>query len=148
MSYKNKETSFKGDAMYSINCTGDAVVGDEVKLERALFNGSYKNPKFAGFEILEGKIIKDSYGVKKGQHTFTLLLINGSKLRIKGRNLYKNGTFRKFWDDETKRYDACEEKHCRGNDSREKRDIERYGYTPTTMDGCVVAYSMRVDIHG
>jgi len=112
---------FKGDSEYWISATGDAVVGDEVKFSRAVFEGSYTNPRFAGYEVIEGKIIKDSYGADKQQHTFTLQLKDGSKMRIKGRNLYREGLYRKEWDNGVKRKEALEEKHNRGDAAREKR---------------------------
>jgi hypothetical protein len=107
---------------YSIDATGDAVVGDEVAFEKAVFTGSFRRPKFAGTVLVIGKIIADSYGYQKQQHTFTLLLPNGEKLRIKGRNLYRNRLYRKPWPDEQKRWDALDEKHTRGNYSREVRE--------------------------
>ena len=39
-------------------------------------------------EVLEGEVVKSSYGYKTGQHTFTLLLTNGEKKLVKGRNIY------------------------------------------------------------
>jgi hypothetical protein len=107
---------------YSINATGDACVGDEVAFERSVFTGSFRRPKFAGTQLVLGKIVADSYGYQKQQHTFTLLLPNGEKLRIKGRNLYRNGLYRKPWADEKARYAALEEKHARGAAARETRE--------------------------
>lgn len=49
------------NSIYSINCTGDACVGDEVRFERAVFTGSYPNARFLHNEIVEGRIIRDSY---------------------------------------------------------------------------------------
>lgn len=116
------ETSnYTGDEIYSVRCTGDAVVGDEVRFERATFSGSFRSAKFAGFETVTGKIVKDSYGRDKQQHTFTLLLDEGSELRIKGRNLYGNGTYRKLWADESIRRAAADEKHARGDSARAAR---------------------------
>ncbi len=117
--------TYKGDDIYYLNCTGDCVVGDEVRFERATFTGSYTNPKFAGYELITGKIIKDSYGAAKQQHTFTLLLPNGATMRIKGRNLYANGTHRKPWLDESERKQAQIEKHDRGTIARKTRSIRK-----------------------
>lgn len=39
--------------------------------------------------VVEGDVIKSSYGSNKGQHTFTIDW-NGQKLLVKGRNLYPN----------------------------------------------------------
>lgn len=79
------------------------MVGDEVRFERAEFGGSYKKPMFLRFEFVTGKIVADSYGADKQQHTFTIELTNGTKTRIKGRNLYREGVWRKAWADESKR---------------------------------------------
>ena len=115
-------STFRGDEIHTIDCTGDAVTGDEVAFERATFSGSFRNAKFAGFERVSGRIIKDSYGADKQQHTFTLALADGSTMRIKGRNLYANGVWRKAWSDEAARKPALDEKHARGDAARRARD--------------------------
>lgn len=117
--------TFSGDEVYTIPCTGDAVKGDHVRFSRALFSGSFRNAKFVGFETITGEIIADSYGKDKQQHTFTLLLENGEKLRIKGRNLYANGVYRKAWEDESARAEAADEKHARGDTARAAREERR-----------------------
>ena len=38
--------------------------------------------------ILEGEVITSSYGKLTNQHTFTILLLDGTKKSIKGRNIY------------------------------------------------------------
>lgn len=116
------ESTYVGDTDFTINCTGDAVNGDEVRFERATFTGSFRNAKFAGFEMITGKIVRDSYGRDKQQHTFTLELADGSSLCIKGRNLYKSGVWRKPWTDETARHAAVDEKHARGDRARAVRE--------------------------
>jgi len=116
-----QESQYKGDAEYSIRCTGDAVCGDEVRFERAVFTGSFRAAKFSHFELITGTITKDSYGAAKQQHTFTLQLSDGNTTRIKGRNLYANGTYRKPWINESKRVAARDEKHERGNQARATR---------------------------
>jgi hypothetical protein len=110
---------------YIIDCTGDAVLGDELTFERAVFIGSYPNAKFSHNETVEAVVISESYGAKKQQHTFTLLLPNGEKTMIKGRNLYRNGVFRKPWFDESKREEALKEKHRRGDLARTERIIRK-----------------------
>jgi hypothetical protein len=120
-----QEPDFKGDAIYTINATGDCCVGDEVRFQRALFSGSFRNPKFAGFELVTAKIIKDSYGSEKQQHTFTLETEDGETTLIKGRNLYKNGVYRKKWEDESQRKKALDEKHERGSSARHQRRVRK-----------------------
>lgn len=119
---------FSGDHIYNVDCTGDCCIGDEVKFSQAQFSGSFKKPVFDGFKVIEAQIISDSYGQAKGQHTFTLILSDGAKMRIKGRNLYRNGTFRKLWKDETERLIVLRDKHERGERSRNYRNFEKSLY--------------------
>jgi len=58
----------------------------------SFFRGRCTGAKFLREDILTGVIIKDSYGKKTGQHTFTIQLADGSLKRVKGRNLYGNIT--------------------------------------------------------
>jgi len=87
---------------YSIDCTGDCRIGDEIKFEKAVFKGDWRNPAFSHLETIEGKIVKIGKGPKTGQLTFTVETSSGH-LRIRARNLYRNGVFRKKWDDENAR---------------------------------------------
>jgi hypothetical protein len=116
---------FVGDNNYSINCTGDACVGDEVCFSRAKFKGSWRKPKFDGYELVAGKIIADSYGAQKQQHTFTILLDNGENTLIKGRNLYANGLYRKPWTNECERSSVLDEKHERGTMARSQKEYRK-----------------------
>ena len=104
-----------------IDCTGNACKGDYVEFERAVFIGSYPRAKFLENEIVTGLIISDSYGKGKQQHTFTIQLDDGTKTRIKGRNLYRNGCMRKEWDNEEERQTILNEKYGRGNKARSQR---------------------------
>jgi hypothetical protein len=99
---------------YVIDCTGDCCRGDEVEFERAVFTGSFRKPRFSHNETVRGTIVKESYGIKTGQHTFTILKTDGEKLLIKGRNLYRNRVMRKPWENEDSRLSVLEEKHKRG----------------------------------
>lgn len=112
---------------FTINCTGNCVVGDFVQFERAVFTGSYPKARFSHNETIEGEITKESYGASKQQHTFTIRLPNGDTTRIKGRNLYRNGTMRKPWADENERLEALKEKYARGDAARAAR-YSRRGY--------------------
>ena len=123
-------STYKGDSKYSINCTGDCVVGDRVCFERACFEratfgGSFQKPVFEGFERVEGTIVRDSYGADKQQHTFTIRYDNGKESLIKGHNLYANGVWRKPWEDESLRSLAQKEKHARGDLARATRTQRR-----------------------
>ena len=113
--------AYQGDEIYNIDCTGDCVVGDEVRFERATFTGSFRNARFAGFEQITGRIVADSYGRDKQQHTFSIEVDAPDDLRIKGRNLYANGIWRKPWTDENQRENLADEKHARGDRARAAR---------------------------
>jgi len=91
----------KTDTHY-IDCTGDVVKGDEVCFQRATFTGSFRSAKFAGMETIEGKVIAEAYGDAKGQHTFTIQTAD-KKIRIKGRNLYRETVHRAKWENESDR---------------------------------------------
>lgn len=41
-------------------------------------------------QTIKGEVVKNSYGPKTKQHTFTILDQNGEKHLVKGRNLYPN----------------------------------------------------------
>lgn len=119
---------------YSINCTGDAVTGDHVRWTEAVFSGSHRKPKFAGTRTIEARIVNDSYGSEKQQHTFTLEVTAaegvdapplGKKIRRKGRNLYRNDTYRRKWDNEAFRQECLDEKHGRGDKARAAREERR-----------------------
>lgn len=116
---------------FSVNCTGDACRGDVILFtERVFGGGMYKNRKPLGTRRIAGLILKDSYGAEKQQHTFTIRVIasdgyapleTGVSIMRKGRNVYRNGTRRKLWDDENARRRILENKHERGSIARRMR---------------------------
>jgi hypothetical protein len=115
---------------FTINCTGDVVAGDIIRFTEAVFSGSYKNPKYVGDRVIEANVLKESYGEEKQQHTFTLEITNssginpissGEIIRRKGRNIYRNGTERQEWEDESLRHEVADEKHQRGDFARSVR---------------------------
>ncbi|XP_057976226.1 zinc finger CCCH domain-containing protein 62-like isoform X2 [Malania oleifera] len=84
-----------------------------------------------GTRIIAGRIVKDSYGAAKQQHTFTIEVLwsKGEKplpplhpLLIKGRNLYRLKTMRQKWEDEGERQKVLLEKHSRGTSARANRE--------------------------
>ncbi|XP_051135624.1 zinc finger CCCH domain-containing protein 62 isoform X2 [Andrographis paniculata] len=114
---------------FVLNCKGDACVGDTVMFVQKV-NEVGKCP--GEVRLIVGRIVKESYGAAKQQHTFTIEVLwsKGKKplpplhpLLIKGRNLYKLKTMRQKWDDEGERLKILSEKHARGNAARMKRDI-------------------------
>jgi len=99
---QDRNSTYAGDTAYSIKCDHDVTVGDEVQFMRAVFNGSYPHTEYAGLEMVTGKVIGESICDNDGKrkHTFTIETQVGKKTRITGKNLYKNGVWRKPWKDE------------------------------------------------
>jgi len=123
---------------YSVSATGDVVVGDIIKFNESVFVWSFKKAKYKGERTVEAEVVKDSYGAKTQQHTFTLKIISaqgidaytlppGKLTTRKGRNLYKKGVNRKPWPDESKRETVADEKHLRGKEARDKRQRRLFG---------------------
>ena len=119
---------------YSFDVTGDACRGDQIAFARAVFSGSLWHPRFAGYEVVEATIIRDSYGAKKQQHTFSLLLKDGRVVRRKARNVYRVITMAKPRD-LAEREEALREKHARGDAARAARDA-RLGQAGDPWGGC------------
>ncbi|XP_015077910.1 zinc finger CCCH domain-containing protein 62-like isoform X1 [Solanum pennellii] len=121
---------------FVLNCKGDACTGDVVMFEQNVYemfsiaSRSATGPP-CGTRIVAGRIVKESYGAKKQQHTFTVEVLwsKGEKplpplhpLLIKGRNLYRLKTLRQKWDDEAERQKILSEKHARGSVARSSRE--------------------------
>nr|KYP50457.1 Zinc finger CCCH domain-containing protein 62 [Cajanus cajan] len=136
---------------FVLNCKGDACTGDVVLFEQNVYemfniaSRSASGPP-CGKRIVAGRIVKESYGAAKQQHTFTffrqqnastypvliqieVLWSKGEKplpplhpLLIKGRNLYRLKTMRQKWEDEVKRQKILMEKHSRGSFARADRE--------------------------
>jgi hypothetical protein len=71
--------------------TGDTVTWNAPQFTGGSFyRGRCQGAKYTGDKQLSGTVIRHSYGELRGQHTFTILLTDGSKKRVKGRNLYPN----------------------------------------------------------
>ncbi|WCJ39363.1 SAP domain-containing protein [Euphorbia peplus] len=121
---------------FVLNCKGDACTGDVVMFEQNVYemfsiaSRSASGPPI-GTRIIVGRIVKESYGAAKQQHTFTIEVLwsKGEKplpplhpLLIKGRNLYRLKTLRQKWDDEGERQKVLLDKHSRGSLARSARE--------------------------
>ncbi|KAL6137394.1 hypothetical protein ACLB2K_062686 [Fragaria x ananassa] len=121
---------------FVLNCKGDACTGDVVMFEQNVYemfdiaSRSGRGPP-CGTRTVAGRIVKESYGAAKQQHTFTIegLWSKGEKplpplhpLLIKGRNLYRLKTLRQRWEYEGERQEALMEKHLRGSLARSDRE--------------------------
>lgn len=121
---------------FVLNCKGDACMGDIVMFQQTVYEGYNIASRSAcgppcGERIVAGRIVKESYGAAKQQHTFTVEVLwsKGEKplpplhpLLIKGRNLYKLNTMRQRWEDEAERQRVLNEKHRRGSIARSNRE--------------------------
>ncbi|EOX91349.1 SAP domain-containing protein, putative isoform 1 [Theobroma cacao] len=134
---------------FFINCTGDVCKGDVVLFEQKVyekFNKVTRHGRLLGRRTVAGKVVKESYGKAKQQHTFTelfrpLMTLSASSmffmqkvevlwskgikklpslfpLLVKGRNLYKLKAYRQRWSDEAERRNVLAEKHRRGKAAR------------------------------
>tara|TARA_R110002020_G_scaffold440356_1_gene650999 strand:+ start:2590 stop:2931 length:342 start_codon:yes stop_codon:yes gene_type:complete len=77
----------------------DIVKGSKIKFTESVFGGGFRNPKFLGTRTITGIVINESYGEKRGQHTFRIKVLDcdgwDSKsvkptIFRKGRNVYRD----------------------------------------------------------
>ncbi|XAR73962.1 hypothetical protein NMG60_11008104 [Bertholletia excelsa] len=118
---------------FVINCTGDVCKGDVVLFTQKVykkFDKVTKRGSFLGSRTIAGRVVKESYGAEKQQHTFTIEVLwsKGIKtlpplfpLLVKGRNLYKLKTYRQRWNNGKEREKVLAEKHKRGAAARLER---------------------------
>ncbi|XP_021714266.1 uncharacterized protein LOC110682275 isoform X1 [Chenopodium quinoa] len=119
---------------FVINCTGDVCKGDTVLFKQKVYGRSFdkvtRQGKLLGKRTVAGRVVKESYGAAKQQHTFTVEVLwsKGIKklpslfpLLVKGRNLYRLKTCRQPWKNEGERRKVLAEKHRRGTAARYKR---------------------------
>ncbi|RYQ80551.1 hypothetical protein Ahy_Scaffold1g106887 isoform D [Arachis hypogaea] len=128
---------------FIINCTGDVCKGDVVLFRQKVyekFDKKTRNGRVIGSRTVAGRVVKESYGAAKQQHTFTVEVLWSSGYRklpplfpllIKGRNLYKLKTYRQRWKNEADRVKVLSEKHRRGEAARSVRAMrqkKKHGY--------------------
>ena len=104
---------------YSIDCQGDACRGDVITFLKEIWLSN----KCCGTIRLFGRIFEESYS-NNGRHEFQIVLHNGAKIDIRGRDLYKYELKRMPWNDESKREEILKEKHLRGEFIR-RRNYEK-----------------------
>ncbi|XP_062188281.1 zinc finger CCCH domain-containing protein 62 [Phragmites australis] len=130
---------------FCINCKGDVCRADAVLFKQKVYGKSGKrHAKCIGKRIVAGRVIKESYGRGKQQHTFTIQVFwsKGAGnlpplhlLLVKGRNLYRMMTFRQPWPNEMERLKTLEEKHNRGDAARRVRALNRPKSAGNTLKG-------------
>ena len=113
----------------------DLVTGSKIRFTEGVFGGSWKNPYFRGNRTIEGTIVKESYGAKRGQHTFTIevhsaegldadeIEING-KIRRKGRNVYRNCEILELPEDHARLADEKHERAAIAKEAKYRRWID------------------------
>ncbi|VVA09536.1 Hypothetical predicted protein [Prunus dulcis] len=131
-----------GEALYPkssfvVNCTGDVCKGDVVLFTQKVyekFDKVTRHGRILGKRTVAGRVVKESYGAAKQQHTFTVEVLwsRGIKklcplfpLLVKGRNLYRLRTFRQRWSNEAERSKVLAEKHRRGEAARRVRAMKK-----------------------
>ncbi|GMJ07981.1 hypothetical protein HRI_004467300 [Hibiscus trionum] len=132
----------KAEALYPvssfyINCTGDVCKGDVVLFTQKVykkFDKVTRHGRLLGKRTIAGRVVKESYGKAKQQHTFTVEVLwsKGTNklpplfpLLVKGRNLYRLRTYRQRWSDEAERRNVLAEKHKRGDAARLVKAMKR-----------------------
>ncbi|XP_022739336.1 uncharacterized protein LOC111291702 isoform X2 [Durio zibethinus] len=110
-----------------LRITGTKAVCQQRILEHWRFNKVKRHGRLLGSRTVAGRVVKESYGKAKQQHTFTVEVLwsKGTKkfpplfpLLVKGRNLYKLKTYRQRWSSEAERRNVLAEKHRRGKAAR------------------------------
>ena len=103
------------------------TTGTKIKLTESVYTGSWKHPRYVGDRTILGTIVKDSYGAKRGQHTFTVQVEEstgvdapdvGKKICRKGRTLYKKAEVISYPDDHA---DLAKEKEVRAADAKDQK---------------------------
>ncbi|XP_031114732.1 zinc finger CCCH domain-containing protein 62-like isoform X1 [Ipomoea triloba] len=132
-----KGETFYPRSSFKIDCTGDVCKGDVVLFTQEVYKNFDKVTRSAdvlGKRTVAGRIVKESYGAAKQQHTFTVEVLwsQGVKklpplfpLLVKGRNLYKLKTLRQRWPNEKERLGVLAEKHRRGTTARLVRETSK-----------------------
>jgi hypothetical protein len=114
----------------------DIVVGDEIEWTEPVWDTAYstfrrgrRGKAPAGERTIRANVLRESYGERTGQHTFTLEVLSadgykppavGETLRRKGRNLYGNLVDHMPGPD-VGRDGRADDKHRRGDAARQAR---------------------------
>ncbi|KAK0603717.1 hypothetical protein LWI29_007870 [Acer saccharum] len=141
-----------GEALYPtssfvFNCTGDVCQDDVVLFTQKVyekFDKVTRHGRVLGRRTVAGRVVHESYGAAKQQHTFTIEVLWSRgfnklpplfPLLVKGRNLYRLRTFRQHWNNEAERVKVLAEKHKRGAAARTVRAIRKTKKTWPANEG-------------
>ncbi|XP_019420301.1 PREDICTED: zinc finger CCCH domain-containing protein 62-like isoform X1 [Lupinus angustifolius] len=130
------------ESSFIINCTVSLSIGDVCKGDFVLFRQKVyerfdkmtRHGRILGNRTIAGRVVKESYGAAKQQHTFTVEVLWSSGVKklpplfpllVKGRNLYRQKTYRQRWKNEADRAIVLSEKHRKGAAARLVRAIRQ-----------------------
>ncbi|CAL0331813.1 unnamed protein product [Lupinus luteus] len=125
------------ESSFIINCTGDVCKGDIVLFRQKVyekFDKMTRHGRTLGNRTIAGRVVKESYGAAKQQHTFTVEVLWSSGVKklpplfpllVKGRNLYRQKTYRQRWKNEADRAIVLSEKHRKGAAARLVRAMRK-----------------------
>lgn len=114
--FKNRE---------DISTERDATKGDVILFSEAVFRGKFPNAKYDRDRNILGIIEKESYGDKRGQHSFKIRVLDSDDINIsegdriirKGRNVYgKDFQMIRLASEQ-----ELQDKHDRGQEAKEKK---------------------------
>lgn len=144
---------------FSINCKGDVCLGDTVLFLQNAYDMPFDIERRCasgpplGQRWVAGKVVNESYGTEKQQHTFTIEVLwsTGTRpfcvmrpVKVMGRNLYRLHTLRQLWPNEAERQKVLDEKHARGGRARALRravkSLKSRGRTKSRQDARVHPY--------
>ena len=102
------------------------TVGTKIRLKESVIEG-YPRRRLAGKREIVGTVAKESYGAKRGQHTFTIKVESadgykapeiGKKILRKGRNVYGKCQVLSYPDNHA---ELAEEKAARASSAKDKK---------------------------
>jgi len=102
------------------------TAGTKIRLKEQVFEG-YPRSRLAGQREIVGTITKESYGAKRGQHTFTIQVESadgykapeiGKKILRKGRNVYGKCQVLSYPDNHA---ELAAEKAARASSAKDKK---------------------------
>jgi hypothetical protein len=102
------------------------TVGTKIRLKESVIEG-YPRRRLAGKREIVGTVAKESYGAKRGQHTFTIHVESaggykapeiGKKILRKGRNVYGKCQVLSYPDNHA---ELAEEKAARAKSAKDKK---------------------------
>lgn len=129
--------------------------GQIIEWTEKVFLGHGKDAIFCGERTNTGRIIKESYGDKRGQHTFTILILEskgyqtllaGKNVCRKGRNVYRTAKLIKDVDQKIKTELAIE-KSKRAVEAKKRKHKNRIDEGKTNKFRKIPAGVLKSNVH-